>query len=557
MVPRISSVLKIISYTKAKYRELFVLVFLLAVSFVVSYRNVESTGPIWPDASQYANAGAMIHDWLLSGSVLRPYSFAKENYFQYPAFHIPYHPPFYPGMLGLFFLGTGVGYSAARFFIALCLAIAAWFFYQLLEEQKLSKPASFAGALLFLTIPEIAFWSGDTMSEIPSLALLISASYFFIIWIRTAQLRHFVAALCFAEAAFLSRYLSAGVLIAWLLWLLIFGNWRRLITKTVVLASLAFVAINIGWVLFVLKFAKYETPLGGEMPNTNYVAMFSLRPIGYYIAALPAMIGWPMLVTALAAAAYLIYKRMFKRLSFWLCWLLGYMFFLLAVGIFNERRYFLCALPVLAGIVAELLNLVELRSRSAILALIILVICLGSNGYTITKFPRGVVGYEAVGQELATLDSAGNVLVATREQADLIFRFRSNSPDSDRIFFRADRTLVIRGPSYANVKPIKVAQDADDVLDIIRRGRIRYLVTSNPLSGASDDRSEEMTTLDTLARSQKENFALIKTFPLVREYSRPGGSWEVSLWKFLGELPSANELPVFIPTADMELKPPL
>ncbi len=544
------------SFSRTNQREIVILVFLLALSFFVSYRNVNSTGPIWPDASQYANAGAMIHDWLISGNVFRPYSFAKQNYFQYPAFHIPYHPPVYPGMLGLFFLVTGVGYAAARFFIAICLAIAAWFFYALLKKQKLGEPASFAGALLLLTTPEVAFWSGDTMSEVPSLALMLAATYFFVSWIKSVRDRHFVAALCLAEAAFLSRYISAGVLLAWVLWLFIFGDWRRLITKTVVMTSLAFVVLNIGWILFVLKFSRYETPLGGAMPNTNYVAMFSIKPIGYYFANLPAMVGWPMLLIALGAAAFLSYKRSFRRLSYWLCWLLGYTFFLVAIGIFNEQRYFLCALPVFAGLIAELLGLLELRGRSGVLALLILGACLASNVYAITKFPRGVVGYEAVGQELAGAEATGNVLVATREQADLIFRFRSYSRHSNRIFFRADRTLVIRAPSYSDAKPIKIAHDANEVLDIIRRGRIRYLVTSSPLAGAVDDRSEEMTTLDTLARSQPEKFALVRTFPLLREYSKPGGSWQVSIWKFLGELPTRSDLPVLIPTADMELRPP-
>ncbi|HKR60661.1 MAG TPA: glycosyltransferase family 39 protein [Pyrinomonadaceae bacterium] len=544
------------SFSRTTQRELFIFVFLLALSFFVSYRHVNSTGPIWPDASQYANAGAMVHDWLLSGNWLRPYSFAKDNYFQYPAFHIPYHPPVYPGMLGIFFLVTGVGYTAARVFIALCLALAAWFFYAILEKQKVGKAASFAGALLLLTIPEVAFWSGDTMSEVPSLALMLAATYFFVSWIKSMQLRHFVAALCLAEAAFLSRYISAGVLLAWLLWLFIFGDWRRVITKAVVVTSAAFVALNVGWILFVLKFSKYETPLGGAMPNANYVAMFSLKPIVYYFGGLPAMVGWPMLLIGLGSAAFLIYRRSFRRLSFWLCWLLGYTFFLVAVGIFNEHRYFLGALPVFAGLISESLDLLELKSRSAILALLILGVCLASNGYAITKFPRGVVGYEAVGQELAVQHEAGNVLVGTREQADLIFRFRSYSPTSDRIFFRADRTLVIRAPSYSDAKPIKIAQNTEDVLNIIRRGRIRYLVTSNPLSGAFDDRTEEMTTLDTLARSDPENFALIRTFPLLREYSKPGGSWQVSVWKFLGELPTQSELPVMIPSADMELQPP-
>lgn len=551
-----SSFYKAFSFSNSRHRELLVFVLFLAISVFVAYRDIDSTGPLWPDASQYANAGAMIHDWLLSGNVFRPYSFAKENYVQYPAFHIPYHPPVYPGLLGVFFLVTGVGFAAARFFIALCLAAVAWFFYKLLQERNLSKPASVAGALLLITLPEIAFWSGDTMSEIPSLALIICASYFFLTWVKTIQLRYFMAALCLAEAAFLSRYLSGGVLIAWLMWLLIFGNWRRSITKSVVLASLAFVVLNVGWVLFALKFSKYETPLSGVMPNTNYVPMFSLRPLAYYISALPAMIGPPLLVSAFAAFTCLTYKKLFKRLSFWLCWLLGYTFFLLAVGIFNERRYFVCVLPIFAGMIAEVLNQLEVRSRSGVLALVILGICLASNGYAITNFPRGVVGHESVARELAAMNEEGNVLVATGEQADLIFRFRSNSPNSKRMFLRADRTLVIRAPSYSNVQPIKIAHDTEDILNLIRRGRIRYLVTPRPLAGAVDDRSEEMTTLDNLARSQPENFALIKTFPLLREYARPGGSWEVTLWKFQGELPAASDLPVFIPSADMELMPP-
>jgi 4-amino-4-deoxy-L-arabinose transferase-like glycosyltransferase len=259
---RSNSVSRFFSISKATQRELLIFVILLAFAFLISYRSVNSTGPIWPDASQYANGGAMVHDWLLSGNWLRPYSFAKQNYFQYPAFHIPYHPPVYPGILGLFFLITGVSYAAARFFVALCLALTASFFYAILGKQNLSKPAAFAGALLLLTTSEVAFWSGDTMSEVPSLAFILAATYFFVSWIKTEQRRYFIAALCLAEAAFLSRYITGGLLVAWLLWLIIFGNWRRLITKAIALTSLAFVVLNIGWVLFALKFSRYETSHG-------------------------------------------------------------------------------------------------------------------------------------------------------------------------------------------------------------------------------------------------------------------------------------------------------
>jgi hypothetical protein len=54
----------------------------------------------------------------------RPYEFAVRNYARYPAFSIPYHPGV-SGLLGLFFVVTGVSYGSARLFVGLCLGVAA------------------------------------------------------------------------------------------------------------------------------------------------------------------------------------------------------------------------------------------------------------------------------------------------------------------------------------------------------------------------------------------------------------------------------------------------
>src|SRR5437867_10191362 len=76
---------------------------LLLVSMLIGCVNLSHSGLLWSDGPQYANAGAMIHDWLNSGEILHPYDFARQNYARYPAFHIPYHPPVYPALLGMFF----------------------------------------------------------------------------------------------------------------------------------------------------------------------------------------------------------------------------------------------------------------------------------------------------------------------------------------------------------------------------------------------------------------------------------------------------------------------
>lgn len=93
---------------------------LIVVALVIGMWNVSESGPKWPDGPRYANGAAMIHDWILSGELLHPYEFAKKNYTQYPGFSIPYHPPGYPGLMALWFLGVGMSYASARCFVALC-----------------------------------------------------------------------------------------------------------------------------------------------------------------------------------------------------------------------------------------------------------------------------------------------------------------------------------------------------------------------------------------------------------------------------------------------------
>src|SRR5262249_50790252 len=75
---------------------------LLAVGLVIGLHHLTQSGPLWPDAPRYANAAAMIHDWLASGRLLHPYEFARQNYCQYPAFNLPFHPPAYPALLAVF-----------------------------------------------------------------------------------------------------------------------------------------------------------------------------------------------------------------------------------------------------------------------------------------------------------------------------------------------------------------------------------------------------------------------------------------------------------------------
>jgi len=516
---------------------------------LIGCSNLSGSGSLWPDGSQYANAAAMIHDWLLSGDISHPWEFAKRNYVQFPAFHLPYHPPGYPALLGLFFTLTGVSYNSGRIFIALCLWGSGCFFYGILRRTELSQTAAFLSSLLLMTTPQIAFWSRDTMSEIPGLALILAGSYFFLIWLATESSLACIVAFCFAEAAFQSRYLTAGVLPAWFLWTFFAGKVRKLLSPALLIPTILYLILNTFWVIYTLPFSRYETVYGPTPPNTNYGSIFSWKIIAFYSARIPEMIGWVTLIAAFVGLFYAIRLRQF----FWLCWLSSNVIFLLIARIYQEDRYFIYALPAFIGLAGATFGSTGTKKYAGP---ILVGICLAANASNLRHLPQGVVGYEIVGQRLARLDAPGNILVSSVQQTDLIFRYRSNHPALKRSFIRGDRSLAIRPPNYTNAQTTSIAHNADDILDIIRRGRIRYIVTYSPDDRRNDNRTAEMRLLDETMRSHSAAFQLLGKFPLHLQYGLPGNFGQVWLWRFTGELPGgASEIPVVIPTADLSIDP--
>jgi hypothetical protein len=245
------------------------------------------------------------------------------------------------------------------------------------------------------------------------------------------------------------------------------------------------------------------------------------------------------------------------RQYFWVSWIFSNLIFLLIVRIYQEDRYFIYVLPGFIGLIAATFASADGRRQAQRYVGPILVgFCLVANASNLKHLPQGVVGYEMIGQRLARLDGAGNILVSSLQQSDLIFRYRSNHPAVKRNFIRGDRSLAIRPPHYASAQTTAIAHNTEDILDIIRRGRIRYIVTFSPCHPNNDGRTEEMRLLDKTMRSHPATFQLLGKFPLHLEYGLPGYFGQVWLWKFTEELPGGpSEIPVVIPTADLTIEP--
>ena len=163
-------------------------------------------------------------------------------------------------------------------------------------------------------------------------------------------------------------------------------------------------------------------------------------------------------------------------------------------------------------------------------------------------------GYEAVAARLGVADKSGNILASCPEEPDLLFRYRCLCPDSRRQFLRGDRTLAIRLPSYAHVAPQALCDSNEDVVRLVRRGRVRYLVTCVVDAGERDDRPADMVMAHKTARSLSKEFSLLEEFPLLVDFGGRGRRYRIFVWEYRGPLPEGpSEVPVVIPTAGLEL----
>ena len=114
----------------------------------------------------------------------------------------------------------------------------------------------------------------------------------------------------------------------------------------------------------------------------------------------------------------------------------------------------------------------------------------------------------------------------------------------------------MRLPVYTHVEAAMMAQDPADALDVLQKGRIRYLLTVGENETGWKKRYPEEIMAHDLARSDPDRFELVDRFPLSLNYGSHRRRTTVYLWEYLDELPPGeSELAIIIPTARLTLGP--
>ena len=157
---------------------LFFLPVALALFFSLwGLRGVSHTDIVEIDAARHAMNGVFLHDLVRLHKIAHPVNFSRYYYAHFPSLSIPYHPPLFPAIESLFFLGFGINLLAARIAIAVFTAIAVLIFYRLVEATHGSAALAFACTAVLFSLDLSQALASEVMLEFPALVFVLLSIY--------------------------------------------------------------------------------------------------------------------------------------------------------------------------------------------------------------------------------------------------------------------------------------------------------------------------------------------------------------------------------------------
>lgn len=531
---------------------------LFIFGFLIAFWGVKESGEVWiNDGARYLNNGAMVHDWINSGRWLDPLGFARDNYIQFPAHSVPYHPPGYAVMLGIWFKIFGLSYVAGRAFIAVCLGISLLAFRQILLVLGESKGSATICTLIFGSLPQVMIWSRTCMSELPGLVFVLWATYFFLVSLRhqdrVGQAKYSALAIAFAMTAFMCRVSTAGVLPAWYFLLMKEKGIRQSITPRYALPAFIYLLIGYSWIKFSGQFSKNEmrTSL-----SENLKTCLTEENVTVWWLNLPDMVSASIYIFALIGVLIVCFqgKTRTSAAVFWILWTVCYYQFQVIQNLLYEARYFLYALPGIVGLVSVVFRYAASRKKLLYVCYGMALATVAANCWMSKFYYPGLLGYESIAELLGSRPERGNIVITAYADADLIFHLRCQATPQllERQILRGDRILAIRNPLYSGAPTTLVANTNQDVYDLFSQGRVRFVVTEGPLSdGNWVDPEEEIHLCHKAMLANPQDYELLAIRPVTRESQ----TLPIYIWMYRGELQEGKStLPIIIPTAGLEIK---
>ena len=445
---------------------------LLLVAVLLLFQSSPTAGDFWwSDAPRHALDGAFYRDLLHDLPLSRIKQYAMDYYLQYPALTILFYPPLFPLVEAAFFDLFGVSHHTAQMTVAAFYLAAAWGIY-LFFRRWLGAAPSFAVALLFIGLPEVALWGRQVMLEIPMFAFLIWSAYVLFSPRRSSRL--YLLALLLIGAVYTKQ--TVIFILPVYAWVLYSQKGAAVLRdRHAWTAAALFCAGVIPLAVVQLKYGQVNvnSVAGGQW--TQY-PLTHWRSWLFYLEQLPAQAGWEVLVPAFLYLALGAVRKELRGgpqlfLLLWLGW--GYLFFS-SIALKEPRHTVVLLLPVAFFAVAGILRLLPGRTGTAAA---VAFACLVFGFTTFRRPVPRVGGYREAVDFIAARAPRDSVIVFSGyRDGSFIFNMRARQGRPDITVLRADK-MLLRVTQRRELGVVEKPIAEEEIGEMLNRYGARFVVS--------------------------------------------------------------------------------
>lgn len=489
----------------AKWPRVRFLVPLLLVLIVLSRNIGDSNFAPQTDSPVHLVTGFYFADFLSHLPLRHPLEFTYRYYAQYPALGLIHWPPLFHIVEGLVFLVGPRSVVTAKIVVLLFTLLGLVFWFKLIRDLH-GEAAALLSTCLVALAPGLLQYETIVMLEIPTLALCITAIYFWVRYLRSETSRYVYWFAVFSALALLTKQHSIYLLSFCLLSGLASRKWHLLFNWNLGKAFLLSLVLA-GPFYAVTLLMQSQTLAGDVLMGTRVIR----HPVLFYWIQLPGQLGWPLL--GLSVIGILTWRKWTSWEALWvmLCWIAS-CFITFTPLAQKSPRYCLFWLPPFVYFAAGPLVMHFRRRWLRPLQVVAIAVLLAAYTWSAWTYrPPYVAGYAPVVSRMMQAKGPVVTLFDGNLGADFIFHVRASDPERRCIVLRKELYVTRWMSQYGKQE---LLHSSGQLENLVRSYGIRYVVVEDGIPLTFDVQK----TLREFLNSPQ--FRLVASVPIETNLSR-------------------------------------
>jgi len=424
------------------------------------------------DMPKYLMNGAFFYDFLKDFSFSNPVIYAYQYFARYPALSIGHHPI----LLGVaevpFYALFGISVFSARLTVIFFLLLAAIVWFQFVKQVYDERVACIS-SLFLVTTPFIVSHSRIVMSEIPTLALIITTTYLFYQYCESDKKKYAYWSGVSLALSIYAKHQAIFLIPVLLLYLLIRKGPGRLVKKEMIYFYLISGLLLLPLLIITMKFSHANVQATIKWTSKAVAFKQQSNRYLYYIHALwNEHITLPALFLSAISFCLSVYRRD-RRILIFSLWLICAYSLATLIG-WKVSRYGIYWIPVFCLFASLTIHYIQHRFLKYFFLAILVLVTTYQFATAYQMKPEFTDGYEKAARYVIENKKGESVLFSSvRDTGYFIYFMRKYNPVHDLVILRANKILATSKMKWIVEDRIK---KREEIYDVLNNYGTRYVV---------------------------------------------------------------------------------